>query len=80
MIPRGAGGIVLFAHGCGSSRHSPRNQHVARVIRAAGIGTLLLDLWTADEEAMDMYTRHLRFDIGLLADQLVDATKWIEEE
>ena len=80
MIPRGAGGIVLFAHGSGSSRHSPRNQYVARVIREAGIGTLLFDLLTAEEEAMDMYTRHLRFDIGLLADRLVDATKWIEEE
>src|SRR5262249_51925613 len=80
MIPSGAGGIVLFAHGSGSSRHSPRNQYVARVIREAGIGTLLFDLLTAEEEAVDIYTRHLRFDIGLLADRLVDATKWIDEE
>jgi putative phosphoribosyl transferase len=80
MIPSGAGVVVLFAHGSGSSRHSPRNQYVARVIREAGIGTLLFDLLTAEEEAVDMYTRHLRFDIDLLADRLVDATKWIDEE
>src|SRR5215510_3988308 len=80
MIPRGAGGIVLFAHGSGSSRHSPRNQYVARVIREAGIGALLFDLLTAEEEAVDILTRHLRFDIGLLADRLVDATKWIDAE
>ncbi len=80
MIPSGAGGVVLFAHGSGSSRHSPRNQYVARVIREAGIGTLLFDLLTAEEEAVDMYTRSLRFDIYLLADRLVDATKWIDEE
>jgi pimeloyl-ACP methyl ester carboxylesterase len=80
MIPKGADGVVLFAHGSGSSRHSPRNQYVARVIREAGVGTLLFDLLTAEEEAVDMYTRHLRFDIGLLADRLVDATKWIEEK
>jgi pimeloyl-ACP methyl ester carboxylesterase len=80
MIPRGAGGVVLFAHGSGSSRHSPRNQYVARVIRVAGIGTLLFDLLTSEEEAVDMYTRRLRFDIDLLADRLVDATKWIDEE
>src|SRR5262249_17534092 len=78
-VPAGAKGVVLFAHGSGSSRHSPRNQYVARVIREAGVGTLLFDLLTPEEEAVDMYTRHLRFDIGLLADRLVDATKWIEE-
>jgi putative phosphoribosyl transferase len=79
-IPSGVGGIVLFAHGSGSSRHSPRNQYVARVIREAGIGTLLFDLLTAEEEAVDMYTRHLRFDIGLLSDRLVAATRWIDEK
>src|SRR6266498_1952073 len=79
-VPVGAGGVVLFAHGSGSSRHSPRNQFVARTIREAGIGTLLFDLLTAEEEAVDMYTRSLRFDIYLLADRLVDATKWIDEE
>src|SRR5262245_47958179 len=80
IIPNGADGVVLFAHGSGSSRHSPRNQYVARIIREAGVGTLLFDLLTAEEESVDMYTRHLRFDIGLLADRLVDATKWIEEK
>jgi dienelactone hydrolase len=76
-LPAGAAGVVLFAHGSGSSRHSPRNQFVARVIRAAGIGTLLFDLLTREEEAVDMRTGHLRFDIGLLARRLVDATRWI---
>ena len=76
-IPRGATGVVLFAHGSGSSRHSRRNQHVARAIRDAGVGTLLFDLLTHDEEAVDDYTRHLRFDIPLLASRLVSATAWI---
>src|SRR5437899_776264 len=76
-LPTGATGVVLFAHGSGSSRHSPRNQYVARTIRAAGIGTLLFDLLTRDEEAVDLRTGHLRFDIGLLARRLVDATDWI---
>jgi dienelactone hydrolase len=80
MIPSGAGAVVLFAHGSGSSRHSPRNQYVARVIREAGIGALLFDLLTAEEEAVDILTRHLRFNIDLLADRLVDATKWIDAE
>src|SRR5881394_2956971 len=77
-IPDGAQGVVLFAHGSGSSRHSPRNQFVARTIREAGVGTLLFDLLTQEEEAVDMRTRHLRFDIGLLAERLVDATNWIK--
>src|SRR5919202_4192884 len=72
-VPVGAQGVVLFAHGSGSSRHSPRNQYVARVIREAGVGTLLFDLLTREEEAVDSRTRHLRFDIGLLADRLVGA-------
>src|ERR1041385_940394 len=76
-IPRNAAGVVLFAHGSGSSRHSPRNGYVARIIRNAGVGTLLFDLLTRDEEAIDAYTRHLRFDIGLLADRLVNATYWL---
>src|SRR5438067_2945975 len=79
-VPRGARGVILFAHGSGSSRHSPRNQYVARVIREAGIGTLLFDLLTREEEAVDLYTRHLRFDIGLLAERLVGATNWLEKE
>ena len=79
-IPAGAEGVVLFAHGSGSSRHSPRNQFVARTIREAGVGTLLFDLLTKDEEAIDLHTAHLRFDIGLLAKRLIDATYWIKGE
>src|SRR6266542_2009945 len=79
-IPQGAEGVVLFAHGSGSSRHSPRNQFVARTIREARVGTLLFDLLTREEEAVDMYTAELRFDIGLLATRLIDATYWIKGE
>src|SRR5437870_543549 len=79
-IPATAQGVVLFAHGSGSSRHSPRNQFVARTIREAGVGTLLFDLLTKEEEAVDMHTAHLRFDIGLLAERLIDATRWIKAE
>ena len=77
-VPASAQGLVLFAHGSGSSRHSPRNQYVARVIREAGVGTLLFDLLTREEESVDIYTRHLRFDIGLLAERLVAATNWLK--
>ena len=80
IIPEGATGIVLFAHGSGSSRHSPRNQFVARVIREGGIGTLLFDLLTREEESVDIYTRHLRFDIRLLAERLMEATRWLGKE
>ena len=76
-IPPGAGGVVVFAHGSGSSRHSPRNQFVARVIRESGNGTLLFDLLTREEEAEDNITARLRFDIGLLAGRLVEATRWL---
>jgi putative phosphoribosyl transferase len=79
-VPEGAIGIVLFAHGSGSSRHSPRNQYVAGVIRDAGVGTLLFDLLTPQEEAIDNYTREFRFDINLLARRLVAATKWLAGE
>jgi putative phosphoribosyl transferase len=72
-----ARGLVLFAHGSGSSRHSPRNQFVARSLQTMGLGTLLFDLLTREEEALDLATRHLRFDIGLLAERLVDATRWV---
>ena len=75
--PKGAEGIVLFAHGSGSSRHSPRNRYVAQVLREAGLATLLIDLLTVEEEAIDLRTRHLRFDINLLATRLVDATDWL---
>src|SRR5437762_5046971 len=79
-IPEGAQGVVLFAHGSGSSRHSPRNQFVARTIRESGVGTLLFDLLTKQEEAVDIHTAHLRFDIELLARRLMDATHWIKGE
>jgi putative phosphoribosyl transferase len=76
-VPDGARGIVLFAHGSGSSRHSPRNRYVAGVLRDGGVGTLLFDLLTAEEEAVDLRTAHLRFDIAFLARRLVAATDWI---
>src|SRR5215207_4218894 len=79
-IPEGAQGIVLFAHGSGSGRHSPRNRYVAEVLREAGLATLLIDLLTPEEEEVDLRTRHLRFDIGLLADRLADATDWLAQE
>ena len=78
ILPPGASGVVLFAHGSGSSRHSPRNQFVAGVIRRSGLATLLFDLLTPEEESVDVYTRHLRFDIGLLARRLVAAANWLE--
>lgn len=78
-IPAGALGIVLFAHGSGSSRHSPRNRYVAEVLQQAGLATLLMDLLTLDEERVDMRTAHLRFDISLLASRLVMATEWVHE-
>ena len=76
-IPAGARGIVLFAHGSGSSRFSPRNRAVAQALRTAGLATLLIDLLTPEEEAIDVRTRQLRFDIGLLAERLVGATDWL---
>ena len=79
-VPDGARGVVLFAHGSGSSRHSSRNRFVAGALRAANLATLLLDLLTADEEAVDVHTAHLRFDIGLLAGRLVGATHWLAQE
>jgi dienelactone hydrolase len=75
-LPAKAPGLVLFAHGSGSSRHSPRNQYVAGVLRQAGLGTLLFDLLTAEEERAEALTRHLRFNIDLLADRLVAVTRW----
>lgn len=76
-IPKEAQGIVLFAHGSGSSRHSPRNRYVAEVLQRAGLATLLMDLLTRDEEAIDQYTRQFRFDIGLLAERLTGAIDWL---
>jgi len=79
MVPRGTRGVVLFAHGSGSGRHSPRNRFVAHALQEAGLATLLVDLLTAEEEAVDAFTLHLRFDIGLLAERLVRATDWLAE-
>src|SRR5215831_16042408 len=74
-IPENTVALVLFAHGSGSSRHSPRNQFVARTLNRGGLGTLLFDLLTPEEEALDIYTREHRFNISLLAERLVHATK-----
>jgi len=79
-IPDGAVALVLFAHGSGSSRHSPRNQFVARTLKDAGLATLLFDLLTPEEEAIDMRTGDLRFNIGLLAERLVHATNWAKQQ
>ena len=79
-IPENAVALVLFAHGSGSSRHSPRNQFVARTLNRAGLGTLLFDLLTPEEEALDIHTREHRFNIGLLAERLVHATKWVRQQ
>ncbi len=78
-IPDGARGIVLFAHGSGSSRHSPRNRRVAAALHEGGLATLLIDLLTLEEEEVDLQTAHLRFDIGLLASRLVGATDWLSQ-
>lgn len=78
-IPGDAQGVVLFAHGSGSSRFSPRNRYVAQVLRAAGLATLLIDLLTTDEEAVDARSKRLRFDIPLLVRRLVGATDWLRQ-
>ncbi|MGH7509109.1 MAG: dienelactone hydrolase family protein [Gemmatimonadales bacterium] len=80
QVPEGAVGIVLFAHGSGSSRHSSRNRYVAGELQAAGLATLLIDLLTPEEEAVDQHTAHLRFDIPLLSERLVAATRWLGED
>lgn len=79
VLPAAAQGLVLFAHGSGSSRLSPRNRYVAHVLNTAGLGTLLIDLLTSEEEAIDLRTRHLRFDIGLLAARLVKTVDWLQQ-
>ncbi|WP_375756189.1 dienelactone hydrolase family protein [Corallococcus exercitus] len=76
-IPEAASGVVLFAHGSGSSRFSPRNQYVAGVLQQAGLATLLMDLLTPEEEEAERQTRHLRFDIELLARRLQGAARWL---
>ncbi len=79
-MPDNAIALVLFAHGSGSSRHSPRNQFVACTLNCARLGTLLFDLLTPEEETLDIYTREHRFDISLLADRLVHATGWARQQ
>jgi dienelactone hydrolase len=78
-VPPGAAGVVLFAHGSGSSRHSRRNRAVAEGLQRAGLGTLLIDLLTHEEEVAEAYTRHLRFDIGMLSERLIAAVDWLAQ-
>lgn len=78
-LPREATGVVLFAHGSGSGRLSPRNNYVAHVLQQDGLGTLLIDLLTRDEEIVDARTGHLRFDIDFLTGRLLDATRWVAD-
>jgi putative phosphoribosyl transferase len=80
IVPHHATGVVLFAHGSGSSRFSSRNRYVASALRDHGLGTFLIDLLTHDEELVDTRTAHLRFDIDLLADRLVGTIDWLERE
>ncbi len=80
VVPSGAVGVVLFAHGSGSSRHSPRNRYVAYVLQQASLATLLVDLLTEEEEQVDIRTAHLRFDIGLLAERLAGVTDWLSQQ
>ena len=79
-VPENAVALVLFAHGSGSSRHSPRNQFVARTLNGDSLATLLFDLLTLEEEAFDIHTREHRFNIDLLAERLVHATKWARQQ
>jgi putative phosphoribosyl transferase len=77
-LPEEVRGLVLFAHGSGSSRHSPRNRYVAEVLQADGLGTLLMDLLTRAEDEIDQFTRQFRFDIELLSNRLTGAIDWLE--
>jgi dienelactone hydrolase len=79
VVPPAAKGVVLFAHGSGSSRFSPRNQYVAKVLNKAGLATLLIDLLTKEEEETDMRTGQFRFDIDLLSQRLIAATEWLRK-
>ena len=79
-IPRGSVAAVIFAHGSGSSRHSPRNKYVAETLNERGLSTLLIDLLTTEEEAIDNQTAELRFNIRILADRLVAATDWVRQQ
>ena len=78
VVPEGAQGVVLFAHGSGSGRHSPRNRYVAEELQNAGFATVLADLLTREEELLDARTAHFRFDIELLAARLVGLIDWVE--
>ena len=79
IVPKDVKGIVLFAHGSGSSRFSPRNRYVAEVLQKARLATLLMDLLTQEEEEIDMQTGHLRFDIEFLAKRLINAMGWLKK-
>lgn len=79
-VPRHARGMALFAHGSGSSRHSPRNRAIADALEERGLATLLVDLLTPEEDRIDQRTRELRFDIGLLTSRVLDAIGWLERE
>jgi putative phosphoribosyl transferase len=79
-IPENAVALVLFAHGSGSSRHSPRNRFVARTLNRAGLGTSVFDLLTPEQAALDVHTRDHRFNIDLLAERLVHATNWTRQQ
>src|SRR4051794_16973592 len=78
-IPKNEQGVVIFAHGSGSSRHSPRNKYFAQILQNEGISSLFLNLLTREEKEIYLQTRHLRFDIGLLAQRLVGATDWLKQ-
>ncbi len=80
IFPRNADGVVLYAHGASSGRHNPRNHRVAAEFATAGMATLLVDLLTEDEEAIDQQNTHLRFDIGLLAERLCKVTRWLTSD
>jgi putative phosphoribosyl transferase len=77
-VPENANGLVVFVHGSGSSRHSPRNQYVAQMLQEGDLATLLFDLLTAQEEEIDLRTRHLRFDIDLLARRTAGVLEWLD--
>ncbi len=79
-MPAGAEAIIVFAHGSGSGRHSTRNRYVAETLNGYGFATLLADLLTDEEEIIDLRTQHLRFDIPMLADRLVDIAAWLESQ
>ena len=79
-LPTAATGVVVFAHGSGSSRHSPRNRYVADVLNEGALATLLIDLLTADEQEVDLQTAQLRFDIPFLANRLVAITQWLRNQ